>query len=244
LRVIHFPEDYREDALRALLEEMPAGDWLRLPDVCEEETLGEIHRLVTEYREKIGGVLLGTVGQLGRTWPVPVAAGSGIPVMNRQAARLLLEEGCVFVTASPELTGGELRTLMRGNPPIVMPVYGRTQLMLLHHCPERTARGLSRGHRTCRLCEEAGDEGLRGQVLEDRLGYRFPLLRQRLPEGCLVRLMNALPTGLTDQRGIPWRMAEFTVESPEETAEILEHFASGTKTEAEATTGHWRRPVE
>ena len=33
------------------------------------------------------------------------------------------------------------------------------------------------------------------------MGHRFPLLRQRLPEGCLVRLMNALPTEWTDRKG-------------------------------------------
>ena len=49
--------------------------------------------------------MLGTVGQLGLDWPVAYGAGPAIPVMNRQAAALLLEEGCVFVTASPELTG-------------------------------------------------------------------------------------------------------------------------------------------
>ena len=35
---------------------------------------------------------------------MPMGAGTGIPVMNRRAAMLLMEEGCSFVTASGELS--------------------------------------------------------------------------------------------------------------------------------------------
>ena len=194
LRVIWCPEDYRTEALQELKTAMQPGDWLALPDVCEEETLQTLRRYAEENKDLLGGIVLGSVGQLGADWPVAFAAGPGIPVMNRQAASLLLEEGCVFVTASPELTGQELKTLLAGGVPIVTAVYGRTRLMLLHHCPARTALGLKKGHAGCRMCDEGHPDALRGQVLEDRKGYRFPLLRQRLPEGCLVQLMNALPT--------------------------------------------------
>ena len=95
--------------------------------------------------------------------------------------------------ASPELTGQELKELLGCGLPIVTVVYGRTRLMLLHHCPARTALGLEKGHKDCRMCDKGSPDALKGQVLEDRKGYRFPLVRQRLPEGCLVELLNALP---------------------------------------------------
>ena len=194
LRVVWCPEDYRTEALQALKAVIQPGDWLALPDVCEEETLQTLRRYTEENKELLGGVVLGSVGQLGTDWPVAYAAGAGVPVMNRQAASLLLEEGCAFVTASPELTGQELKTLLAGGAPVVTTVYGRTRLMLLHHCPARTALGLKKGHAGCRMCDEGHPDALKDQVLEDRKGYRFPLLRQRLPEGCLVQLMNAFPT--------------------------------------------------
>ena len=194
LRVVWCPEDYRTEALQALKAVIQPGDWLALPDVCEEETLQALRRYTEENKELLGGVVLGSVGQLGTDWPVAYAAGAGVPVMNRQAASLLLEEGCAFVTASPELTGQELKTLLAGGAPVVTTVYGRTRLMLLHHCPARTALGLKKGHAGCRMCDEGHPDALKDQVLEDRKGYRFPLLRQRLPEGCLVQLMNAFPT--------------------------------------------------
>ncbi len=254
LRVIRCPEDYRPEALETLKAELEPGDWLALPDVCEEDTLHALRAWTEENRELLGGVALGSVGQLGISWPVPFGAGPAIPVMNRQAASLLLEEGCRFVTASPELTGPELKTLMAGNPPVVTVVYGRTRLMLLHHCPARTALGLTKGHRDCRMCDENHPDALQGQALEDRRGYRFPLLRQRLPEGCLVQLMNAFPTDniynsqfiihnsqLQEHRNLAVVM---TTENKADCEEVMRAFKEGRKTAGETTSGHWKRPVE
>ncbi len=238
-----FPGDYRREPLEKMLDGMHPGDWLRLPDVCEEATLRMLSGLVDEYAGKLGGVVLGTVGQLGISWPVRIAAGSGIPVMNRQAASLLLDAGCVFVTASPELTGAELRELTAGNAPVVVSVYGRTQLMLLHHCPARTALGLESGHASCTMCDRDDPNALKGTELEDRIGHRFPLMRLRLPEGCLVRLMNALPTDISD-RGIAFRAVELTNETPAEAESVLAAVAEGRKTGVPATTGHWMRETE
>ena len=255
LRVVWCPEDYRTEALEKLKAELQPGDWLALPDVCEEDTLQMLRQYTEENRELLGGVVLGSVGQLGEKWPVAFAAGPGIPVMNRQAASMLMEEGCAFVTASPELTGQELKTLLADGAPIVTVVYGRTRLMLLHHCPARTALGLKKGHAECRMCDEGHPDALAGQVLEDRKGYRFPLLRQRLPEGCLVQLMNALPTDNIANSEFRIKNSELkaygsmkalvlTTENREETEEVLRAFMEGRKTNAETTSGHWKRAVE
>ena len=163
--------------------------------------------------------------------------------MNRQAAALLFDAGCAFVTASPELTGAELRTLLAGDPPILVTLYGRTRLMLLHHCPARTALGLAAGHRDCALCDRKAEESLEGQALEDRRGYRFPLLRERLPEGCLVQLMNTLPTDNLDKR-VRNRALAFSTESGDETGKVMRALAEGRKTGGETTGGHWKRSVE
>lgn len=224
-----YPEDFREAALRAALEQLPAGAWLHLPMACEEATLRMIHQLVGEYACRLGGVVLGSVGQLGLDWPLPFGAGSGIPVMNRRAAALLFEQGCAFVTASQELTGMETAELLAGSPAIRVPAYGYAQLMLLHHCPARTYLGLRKGHADCRLCDQHAPDALENTALTDRKGVAFPLLRQRLPEGCLVRLMNALPTdNLARVKAAGYSpLIELTLEGG-----------------GEATSGHWNRPVE
>lgn len=243
--LVWYPEDFRADALESGLRDMPDGVWLQLPTVCEEKTLDALDAFVQRNAGKLGGIVLGSVGQLGRTWNVPMGAGSGIPVMNRRAAQFLLEQGCRFVTASSELSGAELRTLMQNHPPVVVPAYGREQLMLLHHCPARTYLGLTKGHAACRMCDQHSPDALAGQTLTDRRGTVYPLLRQRLPEGCLVRLMNALPTNnirRVRQAGYAPMMA-LTTENAQEAADVRA-VMDGEMRELEGTSNHWNRPVE
>lgn len=243
--LVWYPEDFRADALESGLRDMPDGVWLQLPTVCEEKTLDALDAFVQRNAGKLGGIVLGSVGQLGCTWNVPMGAGSGIPVMNRRAAQFLLEQGCRFVTASSELSGAELRTLMQNHPPVVVPAYGREQLMLLHHCPARTYLGLTKGHAACRMCDKHSPDALAGQTLTDRRGTVYPLLRQRLPEGCLVRLMNALPTNnirRVRQAGYAPMMV-LTTENAQEAADVRA-VMDGEMRELEGTSNHWNRPVE
>lgn len=243
--LVWYPEDFRADALESGLRDMPDGVWLQLPTVCEEKTLDLLYDFVQRNAGKLGGIVLGSVGQLGRTWNVPMGAGSGIPVMNRRAAQFLLEQGCRFVTASSELSGAELRTLMQNHPPVLVPAYGREQLMLLHHCPARTYLGLTKGHAACRMCDQHSPDALAGQTLTDRRGTVYPLLRQRLPEGCLVRLMNALPTNnirRVRQAGYAPMMV-LTTENAQEAADVRA-VMDGEMRELEGTSNHWNRPVE
>ncbi len=232
LRIAWRPEDWRDEALEAGLAELPEGIWLHLPTVCEEATLEVIHGFVARRRERLGGVVLGSVGQLGLDWPVPVGAGMGVPVMNRRAVALLQAQGCAFVTASPELSGREAERLAEGLP-VLIPAYGRVQLMVLHHCPARTALGLKKGHAACRLCDRRDPRSLQGKALTDRRGAALPLLRERLPEGCVVRLMSARP--LDVRKYVP----EGYARSMELTDEPLLPAAGEA-----GWTGHWQRPVE
>ncbi len=234
-RLVWCPEDWRPDALERAIETMPEGVWLQLPMVCEEDTLQALHGFVHRHRERLGGVVLGSVGQLGLSWELPFGAGAGIPVMNRRAAQFLFEQGCAFVTASPELAGAELRTLMANDPPILVPAWGRQQLMLLHHCPARTLLGLSRGHSACAMCDEDSPDSLRGLTLDDPRGYRYPLQRVRLPEGCQVRLLNERPTDLRREVArAGWAML----------TELTDERSFADLEGRETTSGHWRRPVE
>ena len=244
--LVWYPEDFRPEALNAIAGRLQKGDWLRLPEVCGEDTLRMLRDFAEARKDLLGGVLLGSVGQLGIRWPVPVAAGPGVPVMNRGAARFLKEQGCVFAFASPELTGGELRTLRTpapGLPVLPAPVYGRTQLMLLHHCPARTALGRNRGHGACGLCDAGDPDALRGKTLTDEQGHVFPLQRIRLPEGCLVRLLNMLPCDLGDKGLSGPLAAEMTTETGSEVRNVLDSLGRGEKGPEESTRGHWNRPV-
>lgn len=244
-RIVWYPEDFRVDALENGLAAFDDGVWLHLPMKCEQDTLDMLCRFVQTHADKLGGVVLGSVGQLGMKWPVPYGAGEGVPVMNRRAAQVLFAEGCRFITASGELSGAELATLLQTGAPILVPAYGRTQLMLLHHCPARTYLGLSRGHADCRLCDIGSPDALKDTTFTDRRNTVFPLLRQRLPEGCLVRLMNSVPTDLVERV----RRAGYTplmTLNGETGAELMQAVTvwQGGRAEGETNAGHWNRPVE
>ena len=244
-RIVWYPEDFRMESLERDIAALEAGIWLHLPMKCEQATLEMQHRFVTAHQDVLGGVVLGSVGQLGMQWPVPMGAGEGIPVTNRRAAQVLYNEGCEFVTASGELSAVELTTLLTGHPPMLVPAWGRAQLMLLHHCPARTYLGLSKGHASCRLCDDGKADALVGTALVDRRNTAFPLLRQRLPEGCLVRLMNSLPTDIVARvRAAGWPvLMTLTGESGGEIENAIRVW-NGGKSAGETTAAHWNRPVE
>ena len=237
LRVWWYPEDWREAALERELAAFPDGVWLRLPTVCEEEPLRMAAAFAHRHADRLGGVVLGSVGQLGVPWRLPFGASEDVPVMNRGSAAFLLEQGCAFVTASPELTGAELKTLTAGGAPILVPAWGRAQMMLLHHCPARTALGLKQGREACALCDENRPESLRGKALTDEAGRSFPCFRTRLPEGCVVRLMNALPTDVRRKAAGMNRLFSFLDETPAEVRAVL----AGEKPDTPVTSGHWSR---
>ena len=236
-----FPEDWREEALRRTLEGMPRGAWLQLPPVCQEDTLQMIASLTREYASRLGGVVADSMGQLGMEWPVAVGAGEGIPVMNRLAAAFLTEKGCRFVTASAELTGAETRELVACGLPIRVPARGRARLMILHHCPARTYLGLRTGRENCAMCDTGDRNALRGETLTDRLGHVFPLERVRLPEGCLVYVMNTLPTDVLDRAGA---FSALLRPDAGETEAVLQARAEGRRVGDDCTSGHWSRPVD
>lgn len=239
VRLLWYPEDFREEALETMISRMPEGIWFHLPTVCGQGTLEMLCRFAQKHRDKLSGVVLGSVGQLGMDWQMPIGAGAGVPVMNRRAAQFLFEQGCAFVTASGECSGAELATLMEGHPPILVPAYGREQLMLLHHCPARTYLGLTRGHAECQMCDTNAPDALKGQNLIDRKNAAFPLLRQRLPEGCLVRLMNALPTDNLRRVRRAGYSPLITLNEEEDPLTLWREGSRGP-----STSNHWNRPVE
>ena len=250
---LYAPESYEKSALDEAAKLLPRGSWLVLPVQTQNNTLSFLRDWAQDHRDILAGVVLGSIGQMGAGFTLPVAAGYGVPILNTWAAAELSGLGIVWQTVSPELSFGEIKDLRTGNLPFVLPVYGRTRLMVLNHCPARTALGLTSGHEACRLCDKGAPESLRNRVFTDRMGYRFPLERVRLPEGCLVNLLNALPLNLANQadkiRAMSWLLA-FTTETPREQQEITASFQALRKAEPlpyplpQGTGGHFHRGVE
>ena len=239
------PADWREEALLPLLSRWPAGARLCLPAQCGQETLLRLQALTAAHRVP---VCLSSPGQLGAFRGM---AGEGIPVMNGEAIRMLAHLGCRSVTLSRELSGSDLAALPRDICECILPVYGRTRLMLLTHCPMRASLGLSAGKSQCALCSRG--RGVRGTALTDRMGARYPLFPVRLPEGCMVELMADQPLDLSPLLpGTPpcsWLLT-FSDEPSEARAAVTAHFAALLRGEhppalpGRATLGRFRDGVQ
>ena len=204
-------------------------------------------------------VLLQGSGCVGQVLPaseiLPVWAGPGIPVSNRRSLETVCRWPVEGFHLWPEWSSEEQKQLLPMQKPALLKVYGREILMLLNHCPKRAAEGLTAGRDRCKLCYEAGMAcGMQDAALTDQKGYRFPLQRTVFPEGCILRVLGALPTNLCqydeERRGLGAGMLlHFTTESRQQQAAITRHFAAirdGAEPEKPTgtTAGHWRRGIE
>jgi putative protease len=229
--LIFAPNDFTEAYLEESLAVLPAQTWLELSPWLTEDTLRMARCVVERHAQSLAGVAVGSVGQLGAEFGVPMALGSGVPLTNRAALAALAKDKPAFWMLWPELTLAELMEMKpQGTQPLLR-MYGRERLMLLGHCPERVRLGLGHGREACRLC--SGDRmacGRTDAVLKDRKGMRFPLQRLHTREGCVIQVLNALPTDLRRQEEArkalgAGMLLSFTVEPPEEQLRLTGEFA-------------------
>jgi len=246
------PESYCREALQKDLDALPEGTWLRLPAQCTESTLVEIRQVVEEYRQKLSGVVAESLGQLDFLPGMPVAVGTQFPVTNRAAVQLLSTTNAEAFVLWTEWNRTEHQPAAM---PSLMKMYGREQLMLLNHCPARVEKNLNRGRSQCSICKEPSMTcGARNACLTDNRGYSFPMKRTACPEGCIISVLNALPTDLrdcdADRRQLGAGMLlHFTTETDAEVKNIVREFVALKDGREVApvmgtTAGHWKRGVE
>ena len=248
------PQVYTPEAIESQLDQVPdACPVLVLPFVISSEELSDVHDLVCRRADRFSGVMANNIGQFGLRWPVPVMGGQGLNVMNGECSAFYTAQGAKRLTASCELSYKELRELQACGGNYEIEVYGRTQLMLLSHCPRRTAAG---DHKQDAFCNACAASGGCPQVYTDRKGYRFPARRQKMAHGCVVRLYNSMPTDMARSSkklfdaGLSLRVT-FTDEPLERQKAIVSSYRSvidcGIATHDIAsgiTSGHLARGVE
>lgn len=200
------PQTYRIAALERMIEK---ADGVKpvfvLPAVMNSDELEQIHAWVCEHAENLSGVVANNVGQLALAWPVPVSGGQGLNVMNHACAEFFTALNVNRLTVSCELNQKELRDVFQSGGNYVMEAYGRTQLMLLNHCPRRTKNGDEKQDNKCDACAKNGGCP---EVYTDRKGYQFPLRRLQMEHGCVLRLYNSVET---DMAKYAERLRDFAV---------------------------------
>ena len=248
------PQSYEEQALECgLAQAKGVRPVLVLPAAMTTQELEGLHDFVCRHAQELSGVTAQNIGQLGLDWPVPVWGGQGLNVMNGECARFLTMRGAEKLTASCEMSFGELRALLAQGGDYIIEAYGRTQLMLLSHCPRRTERGDEAQDAACRSCDR---DGGCPAVYTDRRGYRFPARRLRMAHGCVVRLYNSVVTDMSKAAvklqtlGCSLRLA-FTDETRERRRELVASYRSLMDGKGAlhapqegATLGHLQRGVE
>lgn len=188
----------------------------------------------------LDGALAGNLGQIELMEGLPLRiAGPQLGAFNREGVQALKALGFHRVVLSLELTKAQMRDILAVEAAGVSG-YGRAQLMQLFHCPIREQVG-------CKACP--GD----GAYIEDGEGRRFPLSSLKGADGCLVRLLNCLPTDVLDLVGRLPRPdilhLAFYEESPEQAAALVRRAKAALAGAAlpqpqGCTRGHWNRAVD
>ena len=221
--LLYAPSDMTEAVLTKAFACFPENAVFCLPVQCGEDTLKTLRRLTRQYAVP---VCVGSPGQIG-LFPDAVMAGEGVPIMNSEAVHLLSSLGMPAVTLSREMSRSQLDTLPMDEGELILPVYGRTRLMVLNHCPMRTVKGLSSGKTRCTLCGQG--KGTSGTALKDRMGAEYPLLPCSLPEGCIVELMADKPLHLSAYLERVPRVSyllTFSTETVEDRQAVTAHYAA------------------
>ena len=238
--IIFDPVVYDEASLRELSSVRSMGKRLvlALPAVMRgTENREKIRRLLTE--ELIDGAEANAHGQLALmknlTYKI---AGAALNCQNTASLHALYGQGFDRVLLSNELTHAQMRDILNHST-ASLNVYGRVPLMNLLHCPVKE-------HNGCRRCG-----GFAGTVTDEER-RRFPLVNTVLSDGCLVRMLNCVPTFIMDiacelKNADAWHL-NFFDESPEEVRKLLSQAKKALKgdkipTPEGITRGHYKRAV-
>ncbi|MGN1098468.1 MAG: DUF3656 domain-containing protein [Clostridia bacterium] len=199
-----------------------------LPQIILDENavrkrLGTLPKTAEVYSSTLGGL------RLIREAGLKPRGDFGLNVSNAVSANLLSE----FVgssTLSPELNLNEIKEISQNTPvPTEVIAYGRQTVMVSRACIIREVRG------RCNCS--------RPVFLKDRTGAEFPVLGDR--ETHVNTVLNSRPTFMADKLkelnrcGAAVLRLCFTVESAAETAEIIDMYRRGGKTEGKFTRGYY-----
>ena len=191
---IWIPQNYTPEAMKRELDDnTQVKPVLMLPAVLQTDELAHVYQFVCEHANRFCGVSLNNPGQFAYKWPVTVYGGQGLNVMNSSCAVFFHHLGAERITASCELSLKEMKELKACGGNYEIEAYGKTQLMLLSHCPRRTKAGDERQDTACQACVSKGGVP---DVYTDRKGYRFAARRLRMEHGCVLRLYNSVTTDM------------------------------------------------
>ncbi len=220
------------------------AQYLRLPPVLRQESLGKVRRLLERAKDcGPAGIYCDSLDALALAGeyfpPEKLIADRGLYVFNPYAQEMLLKEAA-YVTMNEELNGKEALSFAdRARTEMI--VYGRTPLMYSANCI----------YKTLSHCKKDASV----TYLKDELGHSFPVLP--VHEYCCNILYNCVPLSLhreinaLSEEGLSALRIEFTTESEEEALKVLDAYGealrggdAGFPDGMALSRGHYRKGAE
>ena len=200
---------------------------LELPRVMfgalEQDTA---RRIAATQDAGFAGYEVSNIAHLRLCRGLPMTGGFGLNITNNVAAQFYAEQGLSSLLILPEVKDSDIASIAptrNGKPvPTGVMIYGHMPLMLTRACPLQNIHD-------CAHCDKTG-------VLTDRKAKKFPVRC-----GLGVRtIYNPVPIYMGDKPGalaVDYGVAYFTLESREETAQVLDSIRTHAPFEGEFTRG-------
>ncbi len=207
--------------------EWRAKTLLELPRVMfgalEQDTA---RRIAATQDAGFAGYEVSNIAHLRLCRGLPMTGGFGLNITNNVAAQFYAEQGLSSLLILPEVKDSDIASIAptrNGKPvPTGVMIYGHMPLMLTRACPLQNIHD-------CAHCDKTG-------VLTDRKAKKFPVRC-----GLGVRtIYNPVPIYMGDKPGalaVDYGVAYFTLESREETAQVLDMIRTHAPFEGEFTRG-------
>lgn len=235
------PVSYDDKLIRRLAPIRKKAKLLLALPVCviDPAETAKIAALLTS--ELVDGAIASNLGQIRLMDAIEIKiASSAMNILNSVTWACYQRLGFTDFIASEELTKPQLSDILKNGGGVK--AYGRTMLMQLKHCPVKEYMG-------CKNCN-----GVAG-ALTDEAGREFPLSNISQADGCLVRVLNCVPTDiiahLAKLAPPTIALAEFRTEGAAQAGKLvyelkraLNNGGEGYAPNKDTTRGHWSRAID
>ncbi len=233
------------DAAEKTLQKKPEGKevFLATPFIFRQAAVRDFTNHYEAILSRFDGLLIRSMDAYAwakeRQYPHPIAADDTVYVFQENAREYFYAQGLTELAAPAELNERELKEL--GITSMTLVVYGYHPVMVSAGCIKKNTASCD--HR----------EGM--LYMRDRKGMKFPV--KNFCRYCYNVIYNCMPLNLLDQKEEIFRLSprylrlDFTIESGDETAQILSDAASVffdekkyVPPEGGFTRGHFKRGVK
>ena len=238
-----------QSSTKALKEEgIEVYGWI--PSITRGNYEGLMDRYINKLKvpedSTFDGILVGNIGSAEKLKGkgIPISGDISMNLFNSMSVRKMSELGLEGLALSVELTLSQITELSKGlkagnevSPALETAVYGRLPLMISECCPVGSTVG---GYSASSKCSGSCSKG--DAVLEDRLGFEFPLMCDRLD--CRSTILNSnvlfVPDDATSLReaGVDILRIYVWDEDPKTVKELVDLFKAAACGDIEKTASY------